>query len=309
MSFEGTAFNLAGTIGAAYKFDKMFSGALGYRYTYAIREYKGSVSGLNVTSATAGTVLNSNGANYFLNQAFAAAGTDFSMKSTVDGMAHSVVAGANIKPNEDLNIGIKFEYSTALVLKYKTEYTGNANLKTAIETGTNFKDGNKVKDSEPMIAAIGVSYWILPKQLRVEVDVTYSFDSMNALGKDSAGEENNTRYHNFFFAGLALEYVIDKGILASVGYAYDSGSRKDRGRTEMDFGAPVHHVALGGKYAFNETVGMQLGFVYSMYQDTKNDTDSVVTASAPNTAAGLTKVTQNYKMTSYDIGIGVDMKF
>jgi len=282
LSFEGTVFNLGFTAGGAYAINDMMSVAVGYRLTYATRKYEGSVKNVQ------GTIQSLGGSTVLANAIWSDIQQGLDMTVEGSGFAHSIILGYDIKPMAGMNIGLRYEWNSTLEIEYETTMSGSTALKTAVNT-TSYADGTKIKDTEAQLFGLGISYMLLP-ELKVEVSVTYSLDKK----KDLDGAEDN--YRNGIFSGIALEYAVMPGFLVSAGYAYGNGSRTDAARSELDYGQPEQHFAVGGRYTIMPGLDLGVGFIYSLYADAENN-ESTVTGGS-----------QTYSQTSWDIGIGVTYK-
>lgn len=178
---KGESFYISYTLGGAYELNDMFSVSLGARYVNAKREQE-------LNALINNTVLGLGNTN-----------VDF--KEHANGWGG--IVGLNIAPNDDWNIGLRYETKTELDFKKKV-----LNDDTGMQI-----DGSKRNRDLPAIFAAGVSYRFL-KKFRTEVNLTYYLNE----SADWDGVEDSV--DNGYDIGLAFEYAMNPKWKFSIGYLY-----------------------------------------------------------------------------------------
>lgn len=254
------------TVGGAYSFNDMLSVSLGLRYIDASREAKGSA-----------TVLDAG-----LNPAY-----PVRLNFEEDGNGWGAIFGANIAPNDKMNIGIRYETKTNIDLKAKVK-EDTANLLPLLMGVAN---GQERPRDLPAILALGVSYNLTPK-LRTEVNLTYYFNE-NA---DWGGEEDLV--DNGYDAGITFEYIFTDKITASIGYMHTKLGVNPQDMLPENPELDADTIGGGIAYAFSEKFHTNFSIGNSFYSD-----DSFIT-SAPLPAFPV-----EYKKNVFFLALGVEYRF
>lgn len=259
--FEGSSTYLLAQAGASYKINDMIAAALGLKYVYGMEAYKGKVT---PTYSTVGA------GNQSATQ---------QVDTELTGQSFGVVAGVNVKPMDGLNVGIRYEWYSKLELEADTSKD---------DVGL-YPDGAKFKKTLPQIAALGVSYMILPV-LKAEASFTYAFN------KQTAWNGAQKDFDNAYDIGIGFEYTILQGLKASIGYLYGKSGANVDTNSEMSYGLDSHTFGAGATYTIIPDLDLTLGYCYTMYEDAK-----VPSVSGMGKDVTLGKVT-------HDIAIGVTYK-
>ena len=188
----------------AYKINDMFSVSLGARYSDAYKEAKGSTT-INSSLGPLPPFI---------------ANIDY--EEEADGWCG--IIGVNISPNEDLNIGIRYESKTKLDFKQKVKDDTNSldpAIKMAPALGVN--DGAKVGRDLPALLGLGASYKFSPK-IRVETNLTLYLHNDAGWKDTSPLPRDPGEVDNGYDLGIALEYTFNDKLKGSLGYLHtDTG--------------------------------------------------------------------------------------
>jgi long-chain fatty acid transport protein len=215
--FEGEQIGLGYTLGGAYKINDMFSVSLAARYVDTTIEMKGTAT-LNAPNPTPVPGLNDP----------VVASADF--EEDADGWGG--VLGLNITPNDQWNIGIR--YDTRVDLDF--DQTVNQDVITGNIIAANFPgSGGSIYDqilpafgrtnggertrNLPAIFAIGASYQVNPK-IRLETNLTYYLNENAGFDDIPDTSRNEGDVDNGFDLGIAFEYGFTETLKASIGYLY-----------------------------------------------------------------------------------------
>jgi len=208
-----------------------------------------------------------------------AATADMEVDATRHGYGFCGIIGLNITPNENLNIGLRYETQTGLEMKNDTKVDGSGL----------FLDGAKIQSDIPASFNAGVSYKATSK-IRLESSFNYYFDE----NVDWDGRED--LLENCMEAGIACEYSINDAFRASLGYLYATSAATDEYRSDMDFGLNSNSIALGVGVDVNESLIVDLGFLNTFYEDAGNK---------PLEGA----YEENYYKSNYLFAVGFSYKF
>jgi len=207
--FDGEQYGLGYTFGGAYKINDMFSLSLAARYVDTEIDMKGYA-----------TIRPDNpvpGVNDPVN-----AYADF--EEDADGWG--ALLGLNISPNDQWNIGIRYETKVDLdfdqTVKQDT-ISGNTVpggvIYNAILPAFGRTDGGERTRNLPAIFAGGVSYQVNPK-IRIETNLTYYFNQDADFDDIPGTDRDESDVDDGFDVGIALEYTFSETLKGSVGYLY-----------------------------------------------------------------------------------------
>jgi long-chain fatty acid transport protein len=204
-----------------------------------------------------------------------------------DGNGWGGIFGANIAPNEKINIGIRYETVTKIDLEatVKEDTLGLLPLLLGINNGQ-----ERPRDL-PALLGLGVSYWITPK-LRTEVNLTYYFNE----DADWGGAEETV--DNGYDVGIALEYIFTDNITGSIGYMHTELGVDPQYMLPENPELNVNTIGAGIAYAVNEKLHTNFSIGNSFYED-----DSFVT-SAP-----LPPITVGYNKNVFFMALGLEYRF
>jgi len=267
-SFDGSSAYVGAQAGVSYAVNDMLSLALGGRYVIANNSYEGSISDIRVATAQGDVPIQ---------------GLELNVDATQSGGGFGGIIGVNLAPNEDLNIGLRYETLTPLEVENETE-TDDAGL---------FPDGQKVNQDIPALLAAGISLNLTPK-LRTEVGANYF---MNSGAEWSETDQGQTLAEDDFEAGVALEYQFTPDILASAGYLYSGSGAQSAYQQDIDFSLPSNSVAVGVEYRLMPSLDVNIGLINTFYME---DTKTLNL----NLGPGMS-MEQTYMKTSMDIALGI----
>lgn len=228
-SLEASSIYLAGTIGASYAINDMYSVSLAARYISAKKEYDGEAI-------------------------YTIVGTDYPLEldATREATGFSGIIGFDAKISEKLNIGLRYELATPLEWETDTE-------KNDFQL-THYSDGDKEDIDLPAVLGLGFSYQVMP-ELNWSVSAHYFFitnsdsedDTTNALGQTVVNSYDDD-YDNGYELTTGLEYQLNEAWLLSVGYQWtDTGANEDTFR-DFDFTLDSHFFGGGFRWsAFEQT--------------------------------------------------------
>ncbi|MBN2281963.1 MAG: hypothetical protein JXQ65_15380 [Candidatus Marinimicrobia bacterium] len=207
----------------------------------------------------------------------AVATADKELEASQSGHGFCAIVGLNWSPNDDLNVGFRYESITKMTLKNDTKKntTGVVSFDDGIEKGADM----------PALAALGISYKVTDK-LRLETNFNYFFDPQ----VDWDGNED--KLDNCMEFGLAAEYALNEKFIGSIGFLRSNTSSTEEYRSDLDYGLDSNTLGFGISYQFSEQLKLDFGALNTFYIDGKN-------------AAG----TEEYYKTTSVASIGMSYKF
>lgn len=271
-NMKGSNFIFGGQLGGSYEINKMFSVYGGFRLNVVNNKYEGYLRGLkmNLTPAAAEgyspqmvyatQVFEAMGANPNLTAeqkqligilAKASSDEGAQLESTQSGWGVAPIIGFNFNYENRLNIGMKYEFKTALDVENNTKRD---------DTGM-FSDGVNTAHDIPALFTAGVSYKILP-QLEASIGYHRFFDSKAKMADDKQKDAGST---NEYLAGL--EYKINSMFLVSAGGQITKYGVGDIYQRDLSFSCDSYSIGLGGAVNVSPTVRINAGYFWTTYSD------------------------------------------
>lgn len=206
-----------------------------------------------------------------------------------NGLGFAPIIGIDIKPNDQWNFGIKYEFRTKLDMEYETT-TDNVGL---------FPDGQKLRSDVPAILSVGASYKPIEK-LNLNLGMHYYFDKGARM--ESFGSKGVSKKHidgNIIEIALGVEYGISDKLLASLGGFYTKKGVDDRYQSDMNQAFNSYSFGLGFGYKFTENLTFNIGAFKTFYDE---DSKQITYANGET-------ATESYNRKNNVLGLGIDFKF
>ena len=254
--------------------------------------------GLGISTDVAGKMTATQAQGAFTQKAALATGVaaqtaDKELNCKQNGSGIAPIIGFNYNWN-GLNIGVKYEFKSAITLKNKTA-TNTTGL-------TDYDDGAKTPYDIPAMFSAGAQYDITP-QWTVSAGYHHFFDSDAKMAGNR--QKNINGGVNEYLAGV--EYRINKTFLVSYGMQFTNPGVKDNYITDISFDINSYSVGLGGAINLTENIRINLAYLFTNYYDrTKNSADygnisHLIGAAIPGTDV--------FSRTNKAFGIGLDLRF
>jgi long-subunit fatty acid transport protein len=178
------------------------------------------------------------------------------------------IIGINISPNDDWNIGIKYEHKTYMTLTNKTKVD---DLKL-------FPDGGKVNSDVPGFLAIGIGYRGIEK-----LEVQFSYNTYLNKGVDW-GYNIRSKAHrkaekNGYDIALGLQYNFTDNFAFSIGGLYSDSGVADSYHSDFSNTFASFTPAAGFEWKVTNKLTLDAGVSNTYY------TDSEVTFTDPDVGA------------------------
>lgn len=303
---KGSNFIIGGQLGGTYQINEMFSAYAGFRLNIVKNSYEGYLRGLkmNLTPLTsegyssqmvyATPVLEGLMANPLIPEenkqmigilAKASSEEGAQLKSNQSGWGVAPILGFNFNYQDRLNIGVKYEFKTALDVENNTKRD---------DTGL-FSDGVNTAHDIPALLTIGASYKIIP-QLTASIGYHHFFDSDAKMSDDKQKDAGST---NEYLAGL--EYQIDKMFLVSAGGQITRYGVGNTYQKDLSFACNSYSIGLGGAVNVSPTVKINIGYFWTTYSDYTKE---------PGGGIGTVATSKDvFSRTNKVFGAGVDFSF
>ncbi|MBN1415767.1 MAG: outer membrane protein transport protein [Bacteroidales bacterium] len=230
------------------------------------------------------------------------------LESVQKGSGFTPFVGAHFSLLENkLNIGVKYEFKTAMKLKNDTEQDFTVGFTDAGVPITMFPDGQEFDSDIPAMLSVGVDYQII-KKLSASVGFHYFFDKSANYGKKLNGvyvPNDSLIDKNYIELSAGLEFNITDKLVASAGYLYAKSGVKEEYQDELSFSLPSSTIGAGLGYKISKDVMVNLAAAYAMYGDGKKDYEHVY----PGPGNEHFPVRDNYTKNTLIIAIGLDLHF
>ena len=174
------------------------------------------------------------------------------------GAGFTPILGLNISPNENINIGLRYEHKTYLTLKNATK----------VDDLGMFPDGADVNSDIPGILGVGIGYtdndWF-----EVQLSYNMTFDKGVDWGNNIRSEAQREIENNSYDIGLGLQYNISKKFSISAGGVYNDYGIADS--YQSDFSWANSSVAIGGgiMWKISDQLTLDAGILNVFYQDSE----------------------------------------
>ncbi|SBW01627.1 aromatic hydrocarbon degradation protein [uncultured Dysgonomonas sp.] len=285
---RGSSFIYGAQIGGSYEINDMFSAYAGFRLNIVNNKYEGHLRNIminptsNVPALGTGAMVSA--PEYFNGLAqnpalpaqykptlegLAAKTSDMYLESSQSGWGISPILGFNFN-YKNLNIGMKYEFKTALNVENKTKRD---------DTGQ-FKDGVNTAHDIPALYTVGVSYQITPKLL-ASVGYHHFFDSDAGMATvtNPANTSEKIEKQNFINGGTneylaGIEYQIDRMFLVSAGGQITRYGVTDGYQTDLSFSCNSYSIGLGGAVNVAKNVKINVGYFWTTYSDYEKNWDN-----------------------------------
>ncbi len=255
LSFKGSSIFYGFQVNGSYAINEMIAVAAGVRYISAVNTYEGSIN--NVMINPGHPLINPTGAmlpavdffNTIGQPAYAAMVSNkaVDVKQTATGI--TPLLSLNIRPSDNLNIGIRYEFNTKLELVNET---------TTDDIGI-FPDGEKTRNDIPAILSFGLEYAIIP-ELRASISTNYFFDK----DADWDGAEEFVDSNSYDIA-IGFEYDVTKTILLSAGYLRAQVGLREEYQSDLNHELTSDTFGFGGRISLGENFDLDLGGLFTSY--------------------------------------------
>jgi long-subunit fatty acid transport protein len=203
---------------------------------------------------------------------------DIEVDTKQTGQGFTPIIGINISPTKDLNIGLRYEHKTSLVLTNDTRKS---------DAGMDFlKDGVKMRSDIPGIITAGVQYKISEKLVS-----SVSFNQFLDKGVDWGKNiylQDRTIDNNSWEIMAGFQYNISDNFAVSIGGMHSNTGVSEQYQSDFNFISSSNTGALGLQWKVSEKMTLDAGFLRTIYEDEhKSFTDHNETYSKDNTGFAI----------------------
>ncbi len=285
-SSDGVGYYPGGQVGFSYKISDLISVAAAGRYLTSVVRAEGQATDIMVNAPDHGGWQKpadyldylsnlpemSSGQSRLLSitsAVYTQLGKDRYINVIQRGKGFTPILSLHSTPTDKLEVGLKYEFNTKVELTTEVidgKDGGLVGYDEDKKNGVNqYTDGEVVRSDLPAFISGGVNYELTPKLIGA-IGGRYMFDK-NA---NYNGREDGIK-SNYFEIEMAAEYELKENVLLSGGYTYARPTVTDEYQSEVDFRVPSHTFGIGGQYALNEDVKVNLGLMYTKFNSTSSE--------------------------------------
>lgn len=295
--FEGTSVYFGYQANISYQINDMISAAVGARYVSAKNTYNGHIKSVMinplhpVANPTAAMV---SAPAFFTTiglPTYAALTADREVDVEQTGSGFAPILSVHVKPIENLNASVRYEFQTKLELTTKVNDNKGGGI---------FTDGSKLVADMPAMLAVGVDYKLMDKLM-----LAYTFNMYFDQNNDYDGSETVDQDQidkNFLEYGLGAEYGISDKLRVSAGWVATSTGVNDDYQNDQRYSTNTNSFGAGFGYRINDMIDLNVGGQYTFYKEGCKDFNHMLgTIPVP--------VTETYNKKTWVIGAGLDFYF
>lgn len=221
--------------------------------------------------------------------------TDKEVDVTQTGSSFAPIFGVHLRFSERLNVGIKYEHRTPLVVKNQTDQD---------DLGV-YQDGRETANNLPSMLSVGASFGASDR-LTLHSGIHYYFDKSADYGKVKSWAGGTPTYYNndeiidrnFIEAGLGAEFQVSPMLLVSGAYLRTQTGVNELYHNDQSHSLSTNTFGAGVKIQFTDMIALNLGGLYSQYVSHNKDF-----------VGSLGPYNETYDRTNMVFAVGVDLKF
>ena len=171
------------------------------------------------------------------------------------GTGFTPILGVNIAPSDKLNIGLKYEFQTALKLTNDTEVD---------DTGL-FPDKAESRSDIPAILSVGVNYKPTKKWLASVSFINY-FDKGVDWGNNVYGQERIIE-DGLWELSAGLQYNVSDRFALSIGGMQSTTGVSEQYQSDFSYSNSSNSMACGFSWKATDQLTLDAGVLYTTYKD------------------------------------------
>ncbi len=286
INVDQKSMGIAPSIGGSYRLNDMVSVSLGARY---ISMMKRSIA----TFVRGGN----NGIDVKL----------LDVELTADGFAG--IVGTDIKPAENVNIGISFESPTMLeyTVDVKTDLSNPvAGVMPKVSAANGNTDGGKFRFDLPAKVNLGAEYNVTDN-FKVMVSGIYYFSKWMKMEKlDSAGNRVNlTEKTHSYEIGTGFEWKFIQNVAWTGGVVWDYINQPENQTSDALYKNECINIGTGFSIYPNDKTKFTIGFMRNIYPDLERKNGAVVNPGTPVAAS----YDETYHKESWVVAVGMQYHY
>ncbi|HPR38717.1 MAG TPA: hypothetical protein PLT13_14060 [Spirochaetota bacterium] len=288
INVDQKSMGIAPSVGGSYRLSDMVSVSLGARY---ISMMKRSIA----TFVRGGN----NGIDVKL----------LDVELTADGLAG--IVGTDIKPTENLNIGISLESPTKL--EYTVDVKTDLSYQQRVSKANGNTDGGKFRFDLPAKLNLGAEYNVTDN-FKVMVSGIYYFSKWMKMEKlDSAGNRVNlTEKTHSYEIGTGFEWKFMQNVAWTGGVVWDYINQPENQTSDALYKNECINIGTGFSIYPNDKTKFTVGFMRNIYPDLERKNGAVVNNGIPTgipTITPETKYDMKYHKESWVVAVGMQYNF
>lgn len=191
---------------------------------------------------------------------------DKHVKTTQTGTGITPIFGVNISPNEDWNIGLKYELKTPLELTNDTD----------VDDLGLFPDGGNSNSDLPAMITAGVGYsgldWLeaqlsINMYLNTGVEWGQNVRDLAIYKSLDPGKIRNREMDNSYEYALGLQFNVTNNFAVSVGAMKTTTGALDNYQSDFSYNNAIFTLGGGIMWKITDKLVLDAGFSSSMYED------------------------------------------
>lgn len=305
ISFEGTSVFWGIQAGATYKINDVFSVFGGARYLPSVNTYNGGIA--NIEIGPAGALVNAQ--TYLTSAAQTANQYGQTAQATMllalsaglgDKRVDVKQTGAGITPIigfnihlEKLNVGLKYEHMTTLILTNSPSENDNYSAQLFPE-----KFGNDI----PAIISVGADYMITDA-LKISGSFNEYMDKWVGWGNNVYGQHRSID-KNYMELALGVEYNLTEEFAVSAGYMNSNTGVSEQYQSDFSYSNDSYTAGVGVQWNINDRMVLDAGMMLTTYKDETKTFD----ASFDDLAKNFGTYTETYGKDTFTFAFGLGYK-
>ncbi len=215
------------------------------------------IGGINIQAAQGTLAAAATGfdENAMVMSGYSAATADKEVETEQTGTGFTPVIGINIAPNDNLNIGIKYEHKTILKLTNDTKVDG---------TGL-FEDGKTSRSDLPSMLNIGIENKF-SDAFSAQLSLNTFFDKGVNWGGNVYGQER-TIDKNSWELSLGLQYNITDNFAVSIGGMHSTSGVSEQYQSDFSYSNSSNTGGFGFQWEVSKALTFDAGMLYTVYVD------------------------------------------
>jgi opacity protein-like surface antigen len=164
-----------------------------------------------------------------------------------------------------LNVGIKYEFQTKMRVVNKTTKD--------IVSSPQFPDGEHIPSDMPALLSVGINYAATP-EFRIALGGHYYWDQAAMYGKKLNGiyvDNKDLLTDNSWELAAGLEFDVSPKVTISGGYLMTASSPTLAYQSDLSYSLRTSSVAIGALGHINEALAVEIGFMYTSYNEDEKD--------------------------------------
>ncbi len=222
---------------------------------------------------------------------YAAATQDILVDADESGFGYTPIVSVNFTPSDNLNIAVKYEFQTSLLLTTKVNDNKGGGI---------FNDGSITIADMPALLAAGIQYNPIDK-LMVSASMNLYFDK-NVDYDGSELLEVNMIDKNFKEFAVGVEYGLTDKLRASAGWLGTYSGVNSYYQNDQRYSLNTNTVGGGLGFRINEMLDLNLGAQYTFYEEGSKSFDYMLGGNA-------IPVIETYNKTTWVLAVGLDFTF